>query len=996
MGEDSLSDFGSPGSPSLRRSGRHRKTPSTYSLKKLTRPESVTPRRNPKARIGSDLAASPLRSPRKPLTARKQVRDEIAKVTKVKRDRFLAHYKDLFLPLLPEDKNYISNLGGHDAIVEYVELQSQPSGVTATLKPHQMAGLSFLVHMHKNGMPCILGDEMGLGKTLQTLSLFQWIEEQQQETAENRPYLVVCPLSVLSSWVSEAKKWTPGLRVMSLHGAKAERQHLKKVATSPRNNDDEGDYKIIVTTYETFKAEQGWFKTAFVWRYVVLDEGHTIKNSKTQVARDFQGISPEYRLVLSGTPLQNDLAELWSIFHWLLPDVFTVKTGDLFSKSFNLAKGKVNMNVMDRSRDLLELLMLRRLKTSPGIDLGLPPKTEVLLYVPLTPMQRALYLRLITHQGDMFLNDIFADTRTKEQPGSEMQAASPTAVDCETEEDAKSNNAEYWRLRNLVMQLRMCCNHPYLITNVQPNPYELGPHVLQASGKFIVLEKLLRELILVRRKKVLIFSGFTGMLDLTEDLITMMDAVKPLRIDGSCGRAKRNLNMRLFNDLESDYGAMLISTKAGGLGITLTAATEVIFLDFEWNPQLTLQAEARAHRIGQKNPVTVYKLCTQGTIEEQMMGRINKKLYLSTKITESMKSVHNAAECALSTADASEFSKTELKSLLRRGAQTLTMPAIDIADMSSWDFEQVLSKCKPIDPAADDDNFDEEKWLNTMERVETAIFDGRRIEKENRGWTDAPVLDLDRESRRTGKAVTVDVDGFAVSKQSLECGEWEAVPTLAGKDPSLAFAKREKRKPIQHQHHCQVCWLAGEMVECSICPRSYHRECLGGDFGGSAFKGQYFCLQHRCVDCRSRASEKGGLLYRCRFCTFAYCEDCVNFDLVDLLDYSLPELEMLEYAANDNAFFIKCPNCKDLHFAAPDLKAHSEGQTEKWADTWDKQRRRPDRVMERKDSMNPLSTSPCPSPTKRNASPDDPYRQRSVEKSPGSKPSPTKKLRHQN
>lgn len=128
MGEDSLSDFGSPGSPSLRRSGRHRKTPSTYSLKKLTRPESVTPRRNPKARIGSDLAASPLRSPRKPLTARKQVRDEIAKVTKVKRDRFLAHYKDLFLPLLPEDKNYISNLGGHDAIVEYVELQSQPSG----------------------------------------------------------------------------------------------------------------------------------------------------------------------------------------------------------------------------------------------------------------------------------------------------------------------------------------------------------------------------------------------------------------------------------------------------------------------------------------------------------------------------------------------------------------------------------------------------------------------------------------------------------------------------------------------------------------------------------------------------------------------------------------------------------------------------------------------------------------------------------------------------
>ncbi|KAK7538243.1 SNF2 family N-terminal domain-containing protein [Phyllosticta citribraziliensis] len=913
---------------------------------------------------------------------------EIAKVTKVKRDRFLKCFQDIFLPLLPE-QNYIANLDSQSSIIDYVELTEQPAGVNAILKPHQMVGLSFLVHMNHNGMPCILGDEMGLGKTLQTLSLFQWIEEHQKtEDAENRPYLVVCPLTVLGTWVSEAKKWTPRLKVLSLHGDKAERQRLKRMATGhdrkPGGNAEE-EYKLVVTTYESFVAEQGWFKKAFAWRYVVVDEGHTLKNSKTQVAKNLQSISAEYRLMLTGTPLQNDLAELWSILHWLLPDVFSSKTSDLFRKSFNLAKGSADLNVMDNSRRLLEVVMLRRLKDSQGVNLGLPPKTEVLLYVPLTPMQRAYYMRLITHQGDMFLNEVFACTKEKEQAAQELNAPSsaspPSGAANPTASGKKDNNSDFRRLMNLVMQLRKCCNHPYLLPNVEPDPYQLGSHVIQSSGKFIVLEKLLCELILVRKKKVLIFSGFTGMLDLTEDLITLIDEFKTLRIDGQSGRARRSLMVRLFEDPKSEYSVMLISTRAGSLGITLTAATEVIFLDQDWNPQVTLQAEARAHRIGQTSPVTIYKLCTQGTVEKQMMGRIEKKLYLSAKITESMKSLHTNAEPAEPVSEGPELGTTQLKSLLRRGAQTLTTPVIDVADMTSWNFEQILAKCKPMDPAIAEAEVDEEGWLNTMEHVETAIFDGRRIEREN-GSTELP--------RRTGKNTTVEIDGFFVSKASLQCGDWEAVPTMAGKDPSLSSPKRQKKVSIRHQRCCQVCRQDGTTVECSICPRSYHRDCLDEDPAkSSVIRGQYFCPQHRCRGCRGKSSEVGDLLYRCRFCTDSYCENCLDFEQVNLLGFSLPEFEILDYGENATTFFIKCQSCISLN------------QPE----------------VERKDSMNPLSLSsqeedgptrcnssaddpidtepstpwsgPCRSPTKRNASstPHDPTG------SPMGGPSPSKKLK---
>lgn len=920
-------------------------------------------------------------------TARNQIRQEIAENTKPKRDAFFLAKKDLFLPLLP-NTNYISKLerdrasGGKQVeIAPNDTLLSQPRGITATMKPYQLEGLTFLVHMYQNGMSSILGDEMGLGKTLQTLALFQYLKESEPTASrENRPFLVICPLSVLSSWATEAAKWTTGFKVIRFHGPKAERERLKQETmgfidrygaktTKSRGKgnkskvevvdltEDAQPVDLVITTYEMFVTEQSWFKRAFAWRYVVTDEGHKLKNEKSNVSSALQTIRAEHRLLLTGTPLQNNLQELWALLHWLFPEVFTDDTSENFKQAFNLTQGKASTSFMDDARRLLEGVMLRRMKNSPGVNLGLPPKEEVLLFVPLTPMQRFWYTRLLTKADNLLLEDLFRGVKGKaeqdvkeeqardhelslleksaqESDGTDVWAESKQIMTNVLKSDDKQRN-EYQKLMALVLQLRKACTHPYLLPGSRPEPYFIGNHVRIASGKFIVLEKILQELVVKKRKKILIFSGWTKTLDMIEELLEFMGSVSDprmlrfLRFDGSTQRARRNLTIRMFNDEKSEFQIMLISTRAGGLGINLTSATDVIFMDEDWNPQVTLQAEARSHRIGQTNKVTIYKLCTQGTVEEQMMGRIRKKLYLSAKITESMRNVHTAEQHnkkrKRSTNDDNDDDKpqldtSELKTLLRRGAQTLSAPEIDVDEMLTWDWQTTLDKCRdrPVDPlfaASVGDNkleVDEEAWLNSVEKVETAIFDGKRhhrqLEKDAKNAKSTDVLS--RADRRTNKNTTVMVGGFAISKESMGCADWEAVPTLAGKDPRLAGVKREKKEPIQNQEHCQVCWDGGDLVLCSGCPRAYHSKCLDNGMAAKSKSatGAMHCSQHQCFDCEKKTAEAGGMIYRCRWCEKGYCEDCMDWDTVNLINDSIPEFEMLNYYTN-NAWFVECQAC---------------------------------------------------------------------------------------
>ncbi|KAK5115624.1 hypothetical protein LTR85_009795 [Meristemomyces frigidus] len=927
-------------------------------------------------------------------TARGRVRQDILEHTKPKRDAFFLAYKDHFLPVLPEPSNYINKLerihatadgGSQPEIVKYAAITQQPLDVKAVMKPYQLEGLSFLVYMFENGMSAILGDEMGLGKTLQTLVLFQYLAEKEPTDGENRPHLVVCPLSVLSSWINEAHKWVPGLNVVRYHGPKAEREKLKREITASHarstrkttkglngatvidlEDDDDESVDIIVTTYETFVAEQSWFKRAFAWRYCVLDEGHKIKNDKSNMASALQSLQAEYRLLLTGTPLQNNLKEAWALLHWLYPEAFPENTADRFQHAFDLTNGRVSTSFMDDARRLLELVMLRRMKSSPEVNLGLPPKTEVLLYVPLTPMQRFWYTRLLTKADNATLDEVFKDAKEKEEDslqtdgGHDEQLAllEQGAAVAQAMGSGISENADVWaeqkqimeravkgesgsgttawkKLNFLVMQLRQACNHPYLMPDAAPDPYYLGEHIKTASGKFIVLDKLIEELVVKQRKKVLIFSGFTKFLNLCEDLLALKGAnthgapFRYVRFDGDTARAKRNLGIRMFNDLDSDYRVMLISTRAGGLGVNLASASDVIFMDEDWNPQVTLQAEARAHRIGQTKPVTVYKICTQGTVETQMMGRIRKKLYLSAKITESMRNIHSGqgqqeskkrkrvSENTPSEEDEPQLGFSQLKSLLRKGAQTLARPEVDVTAMLSWDFETMVDKCKDqtddVTPSGQEGGAaaeaDEQAWLSTMEKVECAVFEGRKHQRQAEKAVKINT-DLARADRRVGKNTTVMVDGFAINKESLLCADWEAVPTLAGKDPRLAEPVRAKRAKVVNQDYCQHCWDGGQIVLCSGCPRSYHTKCLSKEWQAKA-KGKmnFFCPQHQCVDCDAKTGEAGGMIFRCRWCENGYCEDCLDFDTAKLLGDTLPELEMLGFGAVSQAWYIDCPAC---------------------------------------------------------------------------------------
>ena len=828
-------------------------------------------------------------------TVRNEIRDQIATKTAIKRANFFVAKKEFFLPLLPEG-NHIQRLADQqvqqeDLSVPYEALNHQPKGVTATMKPYQLSGLSFLVYLYNNGLSGILGDEMGLGKTLQTLSLLQYLKENKKlsgSKSENRPSLVVCPLSVLSSWISEARRWTPGLKVLRFHGPVHERNRLKKVATGEedvygnttkqarkKKNDrrtatgktiidldtdlddapDEIGVDLVVTTYEGYQAEQSWFKRAFVWSYVVLDEGHKIKNDLSNISRSLHGLGAEYRLILTGTPLQNNLVELWALLRWLYPEIFTEKSAELFRTAFDLTRGKVSTNVMDDSRHLLELIMLRRMKNSPGVDLNLPPKTEVLLFVPLTPMQRFWYTRLLTRADQGLLEELFQGAQQKEsvvlQQESQIKKdwedkdidelenleTEGTGGDWEEskeimrqalahEQQDESKKSAWRKLMNLLMQLRKCCNHPYLLPHAEPDPYYIGDHIIRASAKFIVLDKIIDELVLKQKKKVLIFSGFTRMLDCCEDFLFLRggngDQFKYARLDGGTSRARRNLGIRMFNQENSECRVMLISTRAGGLGINLATASDVIMLDQDWNPQIMLQAEARAHRIGQTKPVTVYKLCTQGTVEEQMMGRIQKKLYLSVKVTESMRNV-NTASTPMGTNkgpggriieatddDMPQMDTNQLMSLVRRGAQALAHPELDVNEMLGWDWPTMLEKCKdkPADIHVSEQTKtdakvkeeDEKAWLSQMEQVESRVFQGRRYTKEKELGNYGNISqEWAREERRKGKNTTVMVDGYAVSKESMSCADWEAVPTMAGKDPRLAEPKREKKAAVLNQ-----------------------------------------------------------------------------------------------------------------------------------------------------------------------------------------------------
>jgi len=467
-------------------------------------------------------------------------------------------------------------------------LTVQPPFVKGTMRDYQLYGLNWLIKLYDNGINGILADEMGLGKTLQTVAFLCYLKECR---AIHGPHMVIAPKSTLSNWMNEFRKWCPSMNVFKFHGNKEERMDLKKEKLLA------GKFDVCITSYEIAIIEKAALKK-FSWRYLVIDEAHRIKNEKSLLSKIVRLYRSQYRLLLTGTPLQNNLHELWALLNFLLPEVFS--SSEDFDSWFDLSnKSEEHQEIIQRLHKVLGPFLLRRLKSD--VEHALPPKKEIKLFVGMSMMQKEWYVKILRKDWDVL--------------------------------HGVSNKREgKMRLLNIVMQLRKACNHPYLFDGAEPTPYTNGEHLITNAGKMVVLDKLLPKL-KQQDSRVLIFSQMTRLLDILEDYLVYRN-YEYCRIDGSTTSEDRELSIEEFNKENSRKFVFLLSTRAGGLGINLASADIVILYDSDWNPQVDLQAQDRAHRIGQRKPVTVFRFVTEGAVEEKVVERAEAKLHLDALVIQ--------------------------------------------------------------------------------------------------------------------------------------------------------------------------------------------------------------------------------------------------------------------------------------------------------------------------------------------------------------------------
>ncbi|RLN11323.1 chromatin structure-remodeling complex protein SYD-like isoform X2 [Panicum miliaceum] len=516
-------------------------------------------------------------------------------------------------------------------------VNDQPSYLQGgKLREYQMNGLRWLVSLYNNNLNGILADEMGLGKTVQVISLLCYLMETKNDRG---PFLVVVPSSVLPGWESELNFWAPSINKIAYAGPPEERRRMFKEMIVHQK------FNVLLTTYEYLMNKHDRPKLSKIqWHYIIIDEGHRIKNASCKLNADLKLYRSSHRLLLTGTPLQNNLEELWALLNFLLPNIFN--SSEDFSQWFNkpfesngdnspdeaLLSEEENLLIINRLHQVLRPFVLRRLKHK--VENELPEKIERLVRCEASAYQKLLM------------------TRVEENLGG-IGAVKVKSV------------------HNSVMELRNICNHPYLsqlhveeIEGYLPKHYL--PSIVRLCGKLEMLDRLLPKL-KATDHRVLLFSTMTRLLDVMEDYL-VWKKYKYLRLDGHTSGHERGALIDKFNDPNSQAFIFLLSIRAGGVGVNLQAADTVIIFDTDWNPQVDLQAQARAHRIGQKKEVLVLRLETVRTVEEQVRASAEHKLGVANQsITAGFFDNNTSAE------DRREY----LESLLRECKKEEAAPVLD-------------------------------------------------------------------------------------------------------------------------------------------------------------------------------------------------------------------------------------------------------------------------------------------------------------------------------
>ena len=490
-----------------------------------------------------------------------------------------------------------------------------PPFIKGEMRDYQVAGLNWLVSLHENGISGILADEMGLGKTLQTISFIGYL---RYVCGIHGPHLVAVPKSTLDNWKREFEKWTPDVRVLILQGDKEERHRLINEQLLEENFD------VCITSYEMVLREKSHLKK-FAWEYIIIDEAHRIKNEESSLAQIIRVFNSRNRLLITGTPLQNNLHELWALLNFLLPDVFG--DSEAFDQWFSTQESDQDTVVQQLHR-VLRPFLLRRVKSD--VEKSLLPKKEINLYVPMSEMQVKWYQKILEKDID--------------------------AVN-----GAAGKRESKTRLLNIVMQLRKCCNHPYLFEGAEPGPsYTTDEHLVYNSGKMVILDKILSRM-QKQGSRVLIFSQMSRVLDILEDYCVFRD-YNYCRIDGTTAHEDRIAAIDDYNKPDSDKFVFLLTTRAGGLGINLTSADIVVLYDSDWNPQADLQAMDRAHRIGQTKQVVAFRFVTEKAIEEKVLERAAQKLRLDQLVIQQGRAQQQAKGAA---------SKDDLLGMIQHGAASM-------------------------------------------------------------------------------------------------------------------------------------------------------------------------------------------------------------------------------------------------------------------------------------------------------------------------------------
>lgn len=549
------------------------------------------------------------------------------------------------------------------------------------LKDYQQMGVNWLNLLYHNGMSCILADDMGLGKTCQVISFLAYLKQIN----EPGPHLIVVPSSTLENWLREFKKFCPILKIEPYYGSQQERGELREMLENAH-----GQYDVIVTTYNLAAGNK--YDVSFLrnrgFNVVVYDEGHMLKNSMSERFNKLMKIRGNFRLLLTGTPLQNNLRELMSLLEFIMPQLFIAKKESLTTifkqkaKTTDDNKGHnplLVQNAIKRARTMMRPFILRRHKDQ--VLKHLPAKHNKIVHCEMNPIQRQIYdkeIKLVMEQKRAKLEAEIEGTANKDKK---------TVKNGKKKMDNTS--------KNLIMSLRKASIHPLLFRNIYNDsmidrmskailrepayaedgnkeyimedmsvmtdfelhqlccnfPSTLGRYQLRdeewmSSGKVDKLKEILKDVIEVKKEKILIFSLFTQVLDILEMVLSTL-GYKFLRLDGSTQVNERQSLIDTFYE-DKTIPVFILSTKAGGFGINLVCANHVVIFDQSFNPHDDRQAADRSHRVGQTKEVTISTLITRNSIEEKIHQLAKNKLALDMSISEDDTKSQDAIESKVS------------------------------------------------------------------------------------------------------------------------------------------------------------------------------------------------------------------------------------------------------------------------------------------------------------------------------------------------------------